>query len=72
MPHPFQHIVADIQFASGAVKTVIRNTDDEIIPQFPGTPEKIDMTLMEKIICSVCDDFLHKLFSINSLYSLTH
>ena len=55
--YTLQHIVLYIQLAPVAVEIVVRDTYDEIVAKCLGSFQKVDMALVQKVVCAVGDYF---------------
>ena len=55
----FKDIVTDIEFASASVKAVACDSYYKVVSQGFSSVQKVNMALMQKVICSICDYFLH-------------
>ena len=54
-----KHVVTDVELAALAVETVVGDTDNQVVAQGFGAPQKIEVPLMEQIVSAVGNDFLH-------------
>ena len=64
LPHIFHALLQalhDIQLAPALVVAVRSYADDEPVPQFPGSPQKIHVPRMEQIKSSVGNNRFHGL-----------
>ena len=60
--HALQHVVAHIQFATLTVEAVTSDTNYQIVAQLFCPPQQIDMPLVQQVVGTVCNYFLHSLF----------
>ena len=54
-----QNIILDIQFAPLTVKVVVGDTYYQVVTQCLCPPQKVDMPLMQQIVCAVRNYLFH-------------
>ena len=52
-------VVIGVHLTPFQVELVGGDTHDEPVAEFLGPPEQVDVSLMQQVVCSVCDDFFH-------------
>lgn len=58
--HALQYVIAHIEFSAFPVETIARDPDDQVVAQFFGPSQKIDMPLVQQIVRAICNHFFHR------------